>query len=353
MPHDPPHESGRPHRHPNQPDDPPPSGHYQIMAVALRELLVEKGVLTAEEIRAQIEKMDARGPHLGARLVARAWSDPAFKARLLADEDAVGVDQPPARLDGRLALRELDVGRLREALGHAVGLPEADHRSVVGTDGEALLRQPDGGRHHLRARQPAEALLRRELDLFPEWYVGKHLGVTLGSEQRAVLEKVFRRILDNNLAQPRVYVHRDYHSRNLMFTEPNPGILDFQDAVYGPITYDLASLFKDAYIRWDEERIMDWLIRYWEKARRAGLPVHQDFGEFYRDYEWMGVQRHLKVLGIFARLCHRDGKQGYLKDMPLVFEYLYRACARYVDLKPLQVLLEELHPAAIQEGFTF
>lgn len=199
-----------------------------------------------------------------------------------------------------------------------------------------------------------EALLRRELNLFPEWYVAKHLNVTLSDKQQAKLEEVFQRILANNLAQPCVYVHRDYHSRNLMQVEQNnPGILDFQDAVYGPITYDLASLFKDAYIKWDEEQVMDWLIRYWEYARKAGLPVRPDFGEFYRDYEWMGVQRHIKVLGIFARLYHRDGKSGYLKDMPLVFEYLYKACARYVDLKPLQVLLEELHPELITEGFTF
>ncbi len=199
-----------------------------------------------------------------------------------------------------------------------------------------------------------EALLRRELNLFPEWYVTKHLGVTLSDKQRAKLEEVFQRILANNLAQPCVYVHRDYHSRNLMaVTDNNPGILDFQDAVYGPITYDLASLFKDAYIKWEEAEVMDWLIRYWEKARKVGLPVRKDFGDFYRDYEWMGVQRHIKVLGIFARLCHRDGKDGYLKDMPLVFEYLYRACARYIDLKPLQVLLEELHPQAITEGYSF
>ena len=199
-----------------------------------------------------------------------------------------------------------------------------------------------------------EALLRRELNLFPEWYVAKHLGIALSEKQQASLEKVFCSILDNNLAQPCVYVHRDYHSRNLMHVEENnPGILDFQDAVYGPITYDLASLFRDAYIKWDEEQAMDWLIRYWEKARKAGLPVRADFGEFYRDYEWMGVQRHIKVLGIFARLYHRDGKSGYLKDMPLVFEYLYKACARYVDLKPMQVLLEELHPDLITEGYTF
>jgi aminoglycoside/choline kinase family phosphotransferase len=214
-----------------------------------------------------------------------------------------------------------------------------------------------------------EALLRRELTLFPEWYISKHLGVTLTKKQSDNLERTFKRILDNNLAQPRVYVHRDYHSRNLMLSEPDghdrfphlnprpqagveaneknnllssPGVLDFQDAVYGPITYDLASLFKDAYIKWDEEDIMDWIIRYWEKARKAGLPVREDFGEFYRDYELMGVQRHLKVLGIFARLYHRDGKDGYLKDMPLVMDYLRRACERYIDLKPLLNLLMEL-----------
>jgi aminoglycoside/choline kinase family phosphotransferase len=125
---------------------------------------------------------------------------------------------------------------------------------------------------------------------------------------------------------------------------PNPGVIDFQDAVYGPITYDLASLFKDAYIKWEEAEIIDWLIGYWQKARKAGLPVHDDFGQFYWDYEWMGAQRHIKVLGIFARLCHRDGKDGYLKDMPLVMEYLRAACARYVDLKPLFNLLNELDP---------
>lgn len=198
-----------------------------------------------------------------------------------------------------------------------------------------------------------EALLRRELNLFPEWYIAKHLGVTLSDKQKAKLEEVFARILRNNLAQPCVYVHRDYHSRNLMVTEDNnPGIIDFQDAVYGPITYDLASLFKDAYIRWEEDEVMDWLIRHWEKARKAGLPVREDFGEFYRDYEMMGVQRHIKVLGIFARLYHRDGKDGYLKDMPLVMEYLVRACERYIDLKPLHNLLIELDQHAAKAGAT-
>lgn len=198
-----------------------------------------------------------------------------------------------------------------------------------------------------------KALLMREMYLFPEWYVAKHLQVMLDEKQNAALETVFQRILQNNLAQPRVFVHRDYHSRNLMVSTPNPGILDFQDAVYGPITYDLASLFKDAYIHWEEAEVLDWLIRYWEKARKSGLPVHSSFSDFFRDYEWMGVQRHLKVLGIFARLYHRDSKNGYLKDLPLVMDYLRRACERYVDLKPLLHILDTLEKKQPVVGYTF
>jgi len=198
-----------------------------------------------------------------------------------------------------------------------------------------------------------ETLLMREMRLFPEWYIGQHLKLTLTDKQTTTLENIFQRIVQNNLAQPRVYVHRDYHSRNLMVSSPNPGILDFQDAVYGPITYDVASLFKDAYISWREADVLDWIIRYWESARKAGLPVHEDFGAFYRDYEWMGVQRHLKVLGIFARLYHRDGKDGYLKDLPVVMSYLRRACERYNDLKPLLHLLDELEPNKPEVGYTF
>ncbi len=198
-----------------------------------------------------------------------------------------------------------------------------------------------------------EALLLREMQLFPDWYLARHLNYELSSTQRAALEDAFRRILANNLAQPRVYVHRDWHSRNLMVTEPNPGVLDFQDAVYGPITYDLVSLYKDAYIYWDEERVLDWVIRYWEAARAAGLPVHSDFAAFYRDFEWMGVQRHIKVLGIFARLYHRDGKDGYLKCMPLVMHYLRRTCERYGELAPLLRLLDAIEGRQPQAGYTF
>ncbi len=201
-----------------------------------------------------------------------------------------------------------------------------------------------------------EALLSRELRLFPDWYLERHLQISLSSGEKAELEGVFQRILRNSLAQPKVFVHRDYHSRNLMLTKPNPGILDFQDAVYGPISYDLVSLFKDAYICWDEERVLDWLIRYWEQARKLGLPVPADFSDFYRDFEWMGVQRHLKVLGIFARLNYRDGKSAYLADMPLVEDYLRKACGRYKELDPLLMLLDEWEVRKPQEpkvGYTF
>jgi aminoglycoside/choline kinase family phosphotransferase len=199
-----------------------------------------------------------------------------------------------------------------------------------------------------------EALLTREMQLFPDWYVAKHLNTSLNNEQQAVLDNTFKVLNENILAQAQVYVHRDYHSRNLMITQDNnPGVLDFQDAVYGAITYDLVSLLKDAYISWDEEQIIDWAVRYWQPAKKAGLPVPDDFSEFYRDFEWMGVQRHIKVLGIFARLSHRDGKDGYLKDMPIVMAHLRKVCERYVELRPMLRLLNQLENVQAKEGFTF
>lgn len=198
-----------------------------------------------------------------------------------------------------------------------------------------------------------EALLRRELDLFPDWYVTRHIGMELQAADADILQSAFGTILTNVLNQPTVYVHRDYHSRNLMVCQPLPGVIDFQDAVYGPITYDLVSLLKDAYVRWDEARVIDWCVRYWEKARRCGLPVAPDFASFYRDFEWMGVQRHLKVAGIFARLCHRDGKSRYLSDLPLVLDHLDRTCARYRELGPLAALLDRLHGRSPVSGLTF
>ena len=201
-----------------------------------------------------------------------------------------------------------------------------------------------------------EALLRRELSLFPDWYVDRHLQRPLDTTQRESLDKVFKLLVDSALAQPRVYVHRDYMPRNLMINAADPsqpGVLDFQDAVYGPITYDAASLLRDAFLSWDEEQELDWAVRYWEAARKAGLPVDEDFGEFYRALEWMGAQRHLKVAGIFARLCYRDGKTGYVEDTPRFIAYLRRVCSRYNALAPLARLLDQLDDRAQQIGYTF
>ena len=185
-------------------------------------------------------------------------------------------------------------------------------------------------------------LLQREIGLFPEWYVQRHLGTALTAAESHMFREVGNRVLASNLSQPQVFVHRDYMPRNLMVAEPNPGILDFQDAVFGPITYDVASLFRDAFVSWDEERVLDWTARYWERARRAGLPVAADFSAFYREFEWMGLQRHLKVLGIFARLRHRDGKAGYVEDTPRFVAYVRAVCRRYRELAPLLALFDRL-----------
>ena len=187
-----------------------------------------------------------------------------------------------------------------------------------------------------------EALLRREMNLFPEWYIERHLRKTLAQEEKQSLEGIFRLLVQSALAQPAVYVHRDYMPRNLMVCEPNPGVLDFQDAVLGPITYDVASLFRDAFVSWEDAQVLDWSVRYWERAKRAGLPVEQDFGEFWRAFEWMGLQRHLKVLGIFARINYRDGKPKYLEDTPRFIAYARSVAARYGALAPLVRLLDEI-----------
>jgi len=199
-----------------------------------------------------------------------------------------------------------------------------------------------------------EELLRRELMLFPDWYLKQHLEYKISDKEVEDLNRIFDEIIENNVQQPSVFVHRDFHSRNLMITPDNQiGVLDFQDAVIGPITYDLVSVFRDAYIEWNEEQQMDWVIRYWESAKREGLPVNEDFGEFYKDFEWMGLQRHLKVLGIFARLYHRDGKDGYLKNLPLVLQYTEKVAQRYSSFKPLVRILDNAHNRKRPDGLTF
>jgi len=198
------------------------------------------------------------------------------------------------------------------------------------------------------------AFILRELNIFPEWYLNRHLGVTLDDKQQAQLDKVFEAIASNVLAQQQVFMHRDFHSRNLMFLDQgNPGVLDFQDAVYGPVTYDLASLLRDAYIQWDEEIVLDWVVRYWQSAKGAGLPVNPDIDAFYRDFEFMAMQRHLKILGIFCRLNYRDNKSHYMGDLPTVIDYVRKTANRYTELKPLLRLLDALENKAPQVGYTF
>lgn len=191
-----------------------------------------------------------------------------------------------------------------------------------------------------------EALLRRELNLFPEWYITQHRGVAIDAAMQFTLDNSFKQIIAANLAWPSVYVHRDFMPRNLMVADSGSdtrlGVLDFQDAVYGPLTYDIASLMRDAFLSWEEEFCLDITIRYWEKARKGGLPVGNDFGEFYRGVEWMGLQRHLKVAGIFARLTLRDGKPQYLADTPRFIHYLLSTCSRYIELKPLLRLIQKV-----------
>jgi len=202
------------------------------------------------------------------------------------------------------------------------------------------------------------AFVLREMNLFPEWYLGRHLGVTLSEAQQVQLDKVFEAITSNVLAQQQVFMHRDFHSRNLMFLDAgNPGVLDFQDAVYGPVTYDLASLLRDAYIQWDEEIVLDWVVRYWQSAKQVGLPVNPDIDAFYRDFEFMALQRHLKILGIFCRLNYRDSKAIYMGDLPTVLDYVRKTANRYTELKPLLRLLDAVDAfgdkGAPQVGYTF
>jgi len=237
-------------------------------------------------------------------------------------------------------------------------------RDAAPADADRLMRDAVRALVHWQGHVAAEglppydeALLARELALFPEWCVQREFGITWTEAQRAVWDRTCALLIASALAQPQVAVHRDWMPRNLMVAEPNPGILDFQDAVRGPITYDVASLLRDAFISWDEAQEIDWAVRYWEQARRAGLPLGeamtQDFGEFWRALEWMGLQRHLKVLGIFCRLKHRDGKPHYAEDLPRFFTYATKVAHRYGPLRPLIGLLEPMSGPLVAHGLTF
>lgn len=308
------------------------------------------------------------GPLAGERFtVAPASADASFRryfrATLADGRSFVAMDAPPDREDCRPYVHVASL--LRAAGVHAPEIHAQDVaqgfllledlgnktylESFAGSDPSGLYAAATDALVRIQlASRPGvlpeydRPLLERELQLFPDWYLGRHLDRQLAAADAQILRHAFDLILTRALAQPRVYVHRDYHSRNLMISAPLPGVLDFQDAVYGPITYDLVSLLRDAYVRWEEERVLDWAIRYWEHARRVRLPVATDFADFYRDFEWMGVQRQVKVIGIFARLWHRDGKDRYLADIPLVLDYLLSVCRRYRELKGLALLVERM-----------
>ena len=198
--------------------------------------------------------------------------------------------------------------------------------------------------------------LLREMELFAHWYVGEHRHFAINATDRKILDDAFSKIVANNLAWPSVYVHRDFMPRNLMVPADRAGhlgVLDFQDAVYGPITYDIASLMRDAFLSWEEDFCLDVTIRYWQKARKAGLPVGDDFGEFYKGVEWMGLQRHLRIAGVFARLTLRDGKPQYLADTPRFIGYLRATCSRYMELKPLLRLVERIEGIPVPHAYSF
>jgi N-acetylmuramate 1-kinase len=336
---------------------------------------------------ASLHSMDDRSSALGAWLretlkdgdfrLEPASADASFRRYFRVFRGSatlVAMDAPPERENSRQFA--LVAGLLRDAGLHAPEIFAHDfaqgfllvsdlgttpylaainerNASALFEDATTALVQWQAATAPGRLPEYDEAMLRRELSLFPDWYVARHLGVELSAAQRESLESTFRSLLGRILAQSRVFVHRDYMPRNLMVSDPNPGILDFQDAVHGPISYDIACLFRDAFISWDEEVVLDGTIRYWEKARAARLPVRGDFADFWRDVEWMGLQRHLKVLGIFARLKYRDGKGAYLEDAPRFLKYVRHAVARYRELAPLGRLLDELEGVSPQLGYTF
>jgi len=315
----------------------------------------------------------AREFALDVASIVPASSDASFRRYLRIQSPRrsfVVMDAPPPQEDVRPFVQI--AGRITEAGLHAPQVLAAD-------EARGFLLLSDLGRtlylDALRQAQPAEAdrlmreaiaallqwqlrleptglppyddaLLRRELALFPDWCVQREFCVMWSSDERAAWQQVSDLLVASALAQPRVVVHRDWMPRNLMLSDPNPGILDFQDAVIGPVTYDIVCLLRDAFISWDEEREIDWAVRWWQGARAtpalAGHAFADDFGECWRALEWMGLQRHFKVLGIFCRLKHRDGKPHYSTDLPRFFAYATRVATRYAPLAPLLPLLEPL-----------
>ena len=325
---------------------------------------------------------------LDAASVRLASADASFRRYLRLDGDGGGaprtfivMDAPPDKEDCRpfahVARLMLDAGlhaprvhawdetlgfMLLDDLGTRTMIDVLDRDDANANQG-LYLRAADTLVTWQAASKPGvlplydEALLARELALFPDWYLTRYRGMKVEGATRQTLDAAFALIIRSNLAAPCVYVHRDFMPRNLMIpddaSETRLGVLDFQDAVYGPITYDIACLMRDAFVSWDEEFVLDITVRYWQRALKAGLPVDRDFGEFYRAVEWMGLQRHLKVAGIFARLTLRDGKPRYLADAPRFIGYIRSTCARYRELTPLLRLIDAAEGIEARAGYAF
>ena len=298
----------------------------------------------------------------GSRIVMDAPPDKENSelfVRIAALMKAAGLNAPEVlswhEADGFMLLSDLGDATMMSAIDQE--RPQANHGLYMQAV-DTLVQWQLASRPGVLPPYDA-ALLNRELSLFPDWYLAQHRGVQLQGDQRDVFDQAFALIVQRNLAAPSVYVHRDFMPRNLMMPlgEQPLGVLDFQDAVYGPITYDIASLMRDAFLTWDEDFVLDITIRYWEKARKAGLmdfqDWHSDFGAFYRAVEWMGLQRHLKVAGIFARLTLRDGKPKYLADAPRFIHYIRTTCDRYRDLGPLLKWIDEIEGTTPQVGFAY
>ncbi|RXN86281.1 aminoglycoside phosphotransferase [Achromobacter aloeverae] len=317
--------------------------------------------------------------------MAPASSDASFRRYFRLDagpRSLIVMDAPPAHEDcrpfihvagllehaglnvPRILAQDLDQGLLlltdlgRDTYYQRIqrGVNDAELQTLYRQALAALVRVQQAATTGLPAYDTAR--LAAELELFPEWYVGRHHGMRMDDKTRQDLDKVFALLSASNGAQPPVLVHRDFHSPNLMVCDedrygPNPGVIDFQDALAGPITYDVASLVMDARTTWEEPQQLDWAIRYWEMARAAGLPVDADFADFHRAYEWMGLQRNLRILGVFARLHHRDGKAGYLAHIPRVNAYVRQVAARYGVFAPLLRLLDRLDDRQPAVGYTF
>lgn len=298
--------------------------------------------------RGTVIVMDAPPPHEDVR--------PFLHAGGLLREAGLNVPAVLAQAPEQGLLLLSDLGRDTYYQRIQAGLEDARLQILYREALAALVRMQQAS---IAGLPPYDAArLAAELELFPEWYVQRHHGVTLSDRQTEDLQKIFRLLSENCATRTPVYVHRDFHSPNLMVCDearfgPNPGILDFQDALAGPLTYDLASLVTDARTTWEEPQQLDWAIRYWEMARNAGLPVPADFAEFHCAYEWMSLQRNLRILGVFARLNHRDGKSGYLAHMPRVNQYVRQVARRYGVFAPLLRLLDQLDQTTPAVGYTF